>query len=60
MVEGVSHHFKAPKRGEIVAFKAPAALETLVESRGEHLSPSDRFVKRVGCTAGDRVILRQE
>ncbi len=60
MVEGVSQHFKPPRRGEIVAFKAPSALEALVESRGEHLSGSEKFVKRIGCTAGDRVILGQE
>jgi signal peptidase I len=60
VVEGVSHYFTGPRRGEIVAFKAPSALEDIVEARGEHLDGSEKFVKRVGCVQGDRVLLRRE
>lgn len=60
LVERFSTHFQGPRRGEIVVFSPPPALQKVVEQRGGALNERDVFVKRVGCISEDVVHLRNE
>jgi len=57
VVDGLTHRFLGERRGDLVSFRPPQALQEIARRRGQDLQQGQSFVKRVACVEGDRVLL---